>query len=179
MLRALETALITRRMDAPKEVKEELWRAQEGKCSDCGDSLGETFEKAKYDVAHRRPRRHSIGGQGNDANNLDLKCKACHRKETEEQDMTTRCIGHTLASQPSPLVENLFKVSGKPRQQTGGIGAKGYETVYKLDGRGSRPNGVWEYPYKLPIFSPLDEPERCIQDEGLSLIHISEPTRPY
>ena len=80
--------------------------------------------------------------------------------------MTTRCIGHTLASQPSPLVEDLFKVSGKPRQQTGGIGAKGYQTVYKLDGRGSRPNGVWEYPYELPIFSPLDEPERCIQDEG-------------
>ena len=80
--------------------------------------------------------------------------------------MTTRCIGHTLASQPSPLVEDLFKVSGKPRQQTGGIGAKGYQTVYKLDGRGSRPNGVWEYPYELPIFSPLDEPEPCIQDEG-------------
>ena len=166
MLRALETALITRRMDAPKEVKEELWRAQEGMCSDCGDSLGETFEKAKYDVAHRRPRRHSIGAEGNDANNLNLKCKACHRKETEEQDMTTRCIGHTLASHPCPKVEELFKVSGKPRQQTGGIGGRQYQSVFKLDGRGSRPNGVWEYPYPLPIFSPLDEPEPCLDERG-------------
>ena len=65
------------------------------------------------------------------------------------------------------MVEDLFKVSGKPRQQTGGIGGKGFETVCKLDARGSRPNSVWEYPYPLPIFSPLDEPERCLDDTGV------------
>ena len=135
MLKALETALITRRMDAPPEVKEALWQAQEGKCFECGDSLGQTFEKANYDVAHRRPRRHSIGDQSNEADNLDLKCKACHRKETEEQDAATRCIGHTLASHPSPLIEARFKVSGNPRQQTGGIGGQDLEDVYKLHAR--------------------------------------------
>ncbi len=38
--------------------------------------------------------------------------------------------------------------------------------VYKLDARGSRPNAIWEYPYRLPIFSPLDQPERCLDDSG-------------
>ena len=38
--------------------------------------------------------------------------------------------------------------------------------MYRLDARGSRPNAVWEYPYRLPIFSPIDEPERCLTGDG-------------
>ena len=165
MLRALECILITKRLDAPKEHKETLWITQGGKCAECGDLLGMSLESAKYDVAHKRVRHQSIGDEGNHTSNLELKCRPCHTRETEQQDAATRSHGHTLASHPSPLVAEWFKISGKPRQQTGGVKCSG-DDIYRLDARGSRPNAIWEYPYRLPIFSPIDEPERCLGDDG-------------
>ena len=166
MLRALERILITRRLDAPKEQKEALWESQGGLCADCGDLLGLSFETAKYDVAHKRVRHQSIGDEGNDTSNLELKCRTCHTRETEQQDAATRSHGHTLASHPSPLVAELFQISGKPKQQSGGMKCSG-DDIYRLDARGSRPNALWEYPYRLPIFSPIDEPERCVDEDGI------------
>ena len=38
--------------------------------------------------------------------------------------------------------------------------------VYELDARGSRPNAIFEYPYRIPVFSLLDDPEPCIKSDG-------------
>ena len=64
-------------------------------------------------------------------------------------------------------------ISGKPRQGTGNIKCNG-DDVYRLDARGSRPNAVWEYPYRLPIFSPIDEPERGLDNDGFFWVRNTE-----
>ena len=136
MLRALECDLISKRLDAPTEQKEAVWKTQGGMCAECGDSLGLSLESAQYDVAHKRVRHQSIGDEGNHTSNLELKCRPCHTRETEQQDAATRSHGHTLASHPSLLVAEWFNISGKPRQQTGGVKCSG-DDIYRLDATGS------------------------------------------
>ena len=165
MLRALECDLITRRIDIPKHMKEVLWERQEGKCAECAESLGESLKGAKFDVCHKRVRRHSIREEGNRLDNLVLKCRPCHAQETELQDMGGRSYGHTLASHMTPVLAQWFKLC-KPKQQSGRSEEEPKGPVYKIDAGGSRPESIFNYPYPLPIFSPMDEPEKCHNDSG-------------
>ena len=78
-------------------------------------------------------------------------------------------IGHTLASHPSPFMQYILYYGAKPSQQVCGEGYDDEQIgkeVFELDARGSRPNGIFEYPYPLPIFSPLDDPQPCLYSDG-------------
>ena len=163
MVRGIEVELITRRLDPGNEMRLRLWEKQNGKCECCGDELKE----GRYEVAHIIARASSIGDEGNAEHNLCLTCKPCHNEENHAQDLSNPWYGHTLASHPSPVLQDLFEKEGKPRQQVFGSGATSGKPVYEIDARGSRSNGIWEYGYGIPIFSPVDDPERCLDDNGL------------
>ena len=51
-------------------------------------------------------------------------------------------------------------------QQVSGNGCEQGDVVYELDARGSRPNGLWYYGYRIPIFSPIDDPQACLRTDG-------------
>ena len=121
-------------------------------------------------MCHVIPRASSIGDEGNQVPNLILKFKPCHNDETHSQDLSNQNqTGHTLASHPSPFLHYLFHWGGKPPQQVCGAGYDDPQIgkdVYELDARGSRPNAIFEYPYRIPIYSPLDDPEPCTKSDG-------------
>ena len=68
-----------------------------------------------------------------------------------------------------PFIQYILDMEGKPKQQVSG---EGYDTerrdmnVYELDARSSRPNGIFESQYPIPIFSPLDDPVPCQDGNG-------------
>ena len=94
MLQAVEKDIVTQRKRRDTEVNRALWEKQQGLCADCDESLGDSFEKGSFDQAHLRPRQFSVGEEGNAEGNLVLKCRSCHRRETEEHDMATRRTFH-------------------------------------------------------------------------------------
>jgi len=59
--------------EQPSEVKREVWRRDEGKCSNCGSQI-----KLEYD--HIIPV--SKGGS-NTARNIQLLCEACNRAKSD------------------------------------------------------------------------------------------------
>ena len=158
MFRGMENNLITKRIHAQPETIKCLMIQQEGKCSTCDELL----QEGRFEVCHVIPRASSIGDEGNQVPNLTLKCKPCHNDENHSQDLSNqKQTGHTLASHPSPFLHYLFHWGGKPPQQVCG---QGYDDpqigkdVYELDARGSRPNAIFEYPYRIPIFFATGRP---------------------
>ena len=168
MLKGVQEDLITKRIKYDQATKDTLKEKQNGLCSECKEEL----EDGRYEVCHIIPRAASTGDEGKHLSNLTLKCKPCHAKATHTGDLSNHqqtSKFHTLASHPSPLIQDIFFRCGKPSQQVSGVGAEHVprgQAVFEVDARGSRPNGIFEYPYKLPIFSPIDDPIPCTWTNG-------------
>ena len=156
MVRGMECDLITKRIHLTTAQISNLWEQQNGLCSVCEEKL----EEGKFEVCHIISRAGSLGCDGNALSNLALKCKMCHNDENHAQDMSNTkhdSHGHTLASHPSPLIQYILDMEGKPKQQVSGEGDDTERRdmhVYELDARSSRPNCIFEYQYPIPISLP-------------------------
>lgn len=166
MLRGVDVELITKRNDPDQVTKDTLKEKQCNRCSVCYEEL----EEGRDEVCHIIPRVSSSGDEGNSLSNLTLKCKPCHNDENTAQYLANQNHSfHTIASHPSPFLHRVFLRCGKPLQQVSGLGAENIPmglSVFEADARGSRPNGIFDYAYRLPIFSPIDDPQPCTWSDG-------------
>ena len=138
---------------------EHLLIKQELKCGMCADKLSK-----RHEVDHIKPLGE---GGSNDVSNLQLLCCACHASKTEHEERSSGTSAfHTLESQLSPHLQEVFHNAPKPREVSGSWTPlpEQAEKVRCLDAVGCRVNALVKYPRGLPIMSPLDHVELCTND---------------
>ena len=128
------------------------------KCAMCGDSFG-----TKFDVDHVVPLRE---GGIDDISNMQAVCRPCHAQKCQQEEVTCTTKLHTLISEMSPEMLNIFHYAPKPRQVYWGGGAPKGKRVDCIDAIGCRENAIVDSDLALPVFSPLDEPELCHDANG-------------
>ena len=170
MHRAINAMLVKKRHSASVEDMAELIEKQGNKCKICGDSLSPKHRE----VDHIIPLGE---GGGNEVHNLQILCKECHATKTErEENSNGNTHFHTLESQLSPHLVEVFHESAKPMQFTGAWNQLSKDADYCncLDVVGCRSNAIFEYEHGLPIFSPLDQVERIMDEEGFMVRELKD-----
>ena len=158
MNRAVIELMVNKRKYIPPAVRQAVSERCNGKCAKCGDAFG-----TKFDVDHETPLRE---GGLDDFSNMQALCRPCHATKCEQEEVTCTTRLHTLASEMSPEMLNMFHYAPKPKQvYWGGPTPKG-SRVKCIDAISCRENAIVDSDLALPVFSPLDEPEFCHDEYG-------------
>ena len=97
-----------KRQYIPPTIRQAVSEQCKGKCALCGDSYA-----AKFDVDHIVPLRE--GGLDN-ISNMQALCRPCHARKCEQEETTCTTRLHTLCSELSPEMLNIFHYAPKPKQ---------------------------------------------------------------
>ena len=110
MHQAINLMLVRQRRWISAEDARHLMDMQNGSCAICDDEL------VKYEVDHRKLL---CEGGNNDVSNLQLLCKGCHAEKTQMEELARATKFHTLESQLSEDLYNVFHLAPKPREVSG------------------------------------------------------------
>ena len=159
--RMLQQLLVTKRKEASSDVKKAIWERQGHACAACGTKL----DKRSH-LDHKQPLHE---GGSNEPENLQYLCRECHETKTQQEEMARGASYHPLQSSMSPHMYETFCKMPKPLALSGRWGAlkQGQESVRCVDVRGCRTNALLEYQWDLPTFSPLDDWEEYLDEEGV------------
>ena len=131
--RAVQEIMVHRRKYMPPALREAVNKRCKGKCAHCGDAYG-----TKFDVDHVVPLRE---GGLDEESNMQCLCRPCHAKKSEQEEVTCTTKLHSLASELSPEMWEIFHNAPKPKQiYWGGPSPKG-ERVDCIDAVSCRENG--------------------------------------
>ena len=129
-------------------------------CPLCAEKLPDDLSLCEVDHI----RRLDQGGEDT-KDSMQLFHRPCHRCKTQKENLSLRAPTPRIESQFNYYVKQLFDETTLPTQVVWGQRPKTSE-VECIDIRNCRPNSLFTYGYDLPVFSPIDDPQRCTDDDG-------------
>jgi hypothetical protein len=163
MDRMIQQLLVTKRKEASQADKKVVCERQGDRCAACSVKLD---NRAHLD--HKKPLHE---GGSNELDNLQYLCRECHESKTQMEELARGSRYHPLLSFMSPKMYETYCKMPKPMELSGRwadprwVDPK-YEQVKCLDVKGCRSNALLEYQYGLPTFSPLDDWEEYLAEDG-------------
>ena len=142
----LRAVLMSDRQEPPQNIKNELFKSQNGKCAHCQGILDDTCELDHI-------IRVADGGT-NDINSLQYLCKPCHDDKCESEEPLNELPNKIRweSSQSGDVCEGYMGCD-KPQNL---IFGDGIECDYAIDEVRSRLNGIIEPPWDFPKIHILD-----------------------
>jgi hypothetical protein len=158
---------VTKCKQLPDDIRDELAVSQEFKCPLCTEQLPEDLSKCEVDHIKRLDQ-----GGNDDTDTIQLIHKPCHRFKTQKENLSLKSPTPRIESQFNYYVKQLFDETTFPTQVVWGEKPETNEDVQCIDIRNCRPNSLFSYGYDLPVFSPIDDPQPCIDDSGALLYSL-------
>ena len=165
--KAIYALLVTKRKQLPEDIRHELAVAQDFKCPLCTEQLPEDLSKCEVDHI----RRLDQGGK-EDKDNMQLIHRPCYRLKTQKENLSVKSPTPRIESQFNYYVKQLFDETSFPTQVVWGEKPETSapnKDVQCIDICNCRPNSLFSYGYDLPVFSPIDDPQPCIDSSGALL----------